>query len=120
MWNCSRIFAGKVALLSMVAFGYLLLPSEAMAQEENTKKPFEKPIIEEHNAIPEAGTAGPVSVQKPAVVKQSVPLPLPRKEVHTSTHLQEKESKKNESPSTLSFNIFLYIVDKFKEDQEIY
>ena len=102
----------------MAAFGYLLLPSEAMAQEENTKKPFEKPIVEEHNAIPEAGTAGSLSVQKPAVVKQSVPLPLPKKEVHTTTHIQERESKKNESPSTLSFNIFLYIVDKFKQDQE--
>jgi hypothetical protein len=118
MWNCSRNFAGKVALLCMAAFGYLLLPSEAMAQEENTKKPFEKPIVEEHNAIPEAGTAGSLSVQKPAVVKQSVPLPLPKKEVHTTTHIQERESKKNESPSTLSFNIFLYIVDKFKQDQE--
>jgi hypothetical protein len=117
MWNCSRNFAGKVALLCMAAFGYLLLPSEAMAQEENTKKPFEKPIVEEHNAIPEAGTAGSLSVQKPAVVKQSVPLPLPKKEVHTTTHIQERESKKNESPSTLSFNIFLYIVDKFKQDQ---
>ena len=102
----------------MAAFGYLLLPSEAMAQEENTKKPFEKPIVEEHNAIPEAGTAGSLSVQKPAVVKQSVPLPLPKKEVHTTTHIQERESKKNESPSTLSFNIFLYIVDKFKQDQD--
>jgi hypothetical protein len=120
MWNCSRNFAGKVALLCMAAFSYLLLPSEAMAQEENTKKPFEKPIVEEHNTIPEAGTAGSLSVQKPAVVKQSVPLPLPKKEVHTTTHIQERESKKNESPSTLSFNIFLYIVDKFKQDQEIY
>lgn len=118
MWNCSRIFAGKVTLLSLVAFGYLLLPSEARAQDENTKKPFEKPIIEEHNAIPEAGTANPISVQKPAAVKQSVPLPLPRKEMSTNIHLQEKDFKKNESPSTLSFNIFLYIVDKFKGDQD--
>jgi hypothetical protein len=118
MWNCSRIFAGKVALLSMAAFGYLLLPSEAIAQEENTKKPFEKPSVEEHNTIPEAGSAVSLSVQKPAAVKQNVPLPLPRKEVHTTTHLQERESKKNESPSTLSFNIFLYIVDKFKQDQD--
>jgi hypothetical protein len=118
MWKCSRIFAGKVALLSMVAFGYLLLPSEAMAQEENTKKPFEKPIVEENNTGSESGAAATLFTQKPAVVKQSVPLPIPRKEVHTTTHLQERESKKNESPSTLSFNIFLYIVDKFKQDQE--
>jgi type IV secretory pathway VirB10-like protein len=118
MWNCSRIFAGKVALLSMAAFGYLLLPSEALAQEENTKKPFEKPISEEPSPLPEAGTVAPLTVQKSATVKPGVPLPLPRKEVQTTTHLQERESKKNESPSTLSFNIFLYIVDKFKQDQD--
>ena len=118
MWNCSRNFAGKVALLCMAAFGYLLLPSEAMAQEENTKKPFEKPIVEENNTGSEAGVAATLFTQKPAAAKQSVPLPLPRKEVNSTTHLQERESKKNESPSTLSFNIFLYIVDKFKQDQD--
>ena len=118
MWNCSRIFAGKVALLSMVALACLLLPSEAVAQEENTKKPFEKPILEEHSPLLEAGTAAPLSVQKAATVKPGVLLPLPRKEAQTATHLQEIESKKNESPSTLSFNIFLYIVDKFKQDQD--
>ena len=104
----------------MASFGYLLLPSEAMAQEENTKKPFEKPIVEDISTVSESGAAATIFSQKPAVVKQSVPLPLPKKEVHTTTHIQERESKKNESPSTLSFNIFLYIVDKFKEDQEIY
>ena len=104
----------------MAAFGYLLLPSEAMAQEENTKKPFEKPIVEETSTVSESGAAATLFTQKPAVVKQSVPLPLPKKEVHTTTHIQERESKKNESPSTLSFNILLYIVDKFKHDQEIY
>lgn len=102
----------------MAAFGYLLLPSEAVAQEENTKKPFEKPILEEHSTLSEAGTAAPLSVQKAAAVKPGLPLPLPKKEVPTTIHLQERESKKNESPSTLSFNIFLYIVDKFKQDQD--
>lgn len=102
----------------MVAFGYLLLPSEAVAQEENTKKPFEKPISDESSTLPEAGTAAPLTVQKSVSVKPGLPLPLPRKEVQPATHLQEKESKKNESPSTLSFNIFLYIVDKFKQDQD--
>jgi hypothetical protein len=118
MWNCSRNFAVKVALLCMAAVGYLLLPSEAMAQEENPKKPFEKPIVEENSTVSESGAAATIFTQKPAVVKQSVPLPLPKKEVHTTTHLQERESKKNDSPSTLSFNIFLYIVDKFKQDQD--
>ena len=117
MWNCSRIFAGKVALLSMVSFGYLLLQSEAVAQEENTKKPFEKPYVEEISSVPEAGAAATGAIQKPTAVKPGIPLLVPKKEVTNSTHLQEKESKKNESPSTLSFNIFLYIVDKFKQDQ---
>jgi len=116
MWNCSRIFATKVALLSMATFGYLLLPSEAWAQEENTKKPFEKPILEEHTSLPETGTLAPLTVQKAATVKPGLPLPLPKKETPSGAHLQEKESKKSDSPSTLSFNIFLYIVDKFKED----
>lgn len=118
MWNCSRIFATRVALLSMVAFGYLLLPSEAWAQDENTKKPFEKPILEESSALPEVGTSTPLTIQKAATLKPGVPLPLPKKEMPSGAHLQEKESKKSDSPSTLSFNIFLYIVDKFKEDQD--
>jgi hypothetical protein len=78
----------------------------------------EKPIVEDISTVSESGAAATIFSQKPAVVKQSVPLPLPKKEVHTATHLQERESKKNESPSTLSFNIFLYIVDKFKQDQD--
>jgi hypothetical protein len=81
-------------------------------------KPFERPSVEEHN-LPnnEGGLPVITSPSKPvATSKNSVPaLPL-KKEVHTGAHLQEKESKKNESPSTLSFNIFLYIVDKFKQD----
>ena len=102
----------------MAAFGYLLLPSEAMAQEENPKKPFEKPIVEETSTVSESGAAATLFTQKPAVVKQSAPLTVPKREIHTSSFILEKESKKNESPSTLSFNIFLYIVDKFKQDQD--
>ena len=117
MWNCSRIFANKVALLSLVAIGFLLLPTESIAQEENTKKPFEKPVSEEPSPLVEAGAAAPLPVQKPAPAKQTFPLPTPRKETHTTATIQEKELKKNETPSTLSFNIFLYIVDKFKADQ---
>lgn len=102
----------------MAALGCLLLPSEAMAQEENTKKPFEKPIVEENSSVSESGAAATLFTQKPVVVKQSVPLTTPKREIHTSSFILEKESKKNESPSTLSFNIFLYIVDKFKQDQD--
>ena len=117
MWNCSRIFANKVALLSLVAIGFLLLQTESVAQEENTKKSFEKPVSEESSPLVEAGAAAPLPVQKPAPAKQTFPLPIPRKETHTTATIQEKELKKNETPSTLSFNIFLYIVDKFKADQ---
>ena len=118
MWNCSRIFANKVALLSLVAIGFLLLATESVAQEENTKKPFEKPVSEESSPLVEAGAAAPLPVQKPAPAKQTFPLPTPRKETHTTATIQEKELKKNETPSTLSFNIFLYIVDKFNADQD--
>ena len=65
-----------------------------------------------------AAAAAPLPVQKPAPAKQTFPLPTPRKETHTTATIQEKELKKNETPSTLSFNIFLYIVDKFKADHD--
>ena len=107
MWNCSRIFAGKVALLSMVAFGYLLLPSEAVAQEENTKKPFEKPYVEENSSVPEAGAAATGSIQKPTGVKVVAPLPLPKRKF-TLALIFRKENPKRTNPLPPYPLIFFY------------
>lgn len=116
MWNCSRFVANKLALSCMAVLGLFLLTTEVWAQEENTRKPVERHSVEEHNFPREGGNTLTSTPNKTTATKSILPLLPPKKEVHTSTQLQEKESKKNESPSTLSFNIFLYIVDKFKQD----
>jgi hypothetical protein len=116
MWNCSRFVANKLALSCVTVLGLLLLTTEVWAQEENTRKPVERHSVEEHNLPSEGGLSVGTAASKPAATKSLLPVLPPKKEVHTSVQLQEKESKKNESPSTLSFNIFLYIVDKFKQD----
>jgi hypothetical protein len=100
----------------MAVLGLFLFTTEVLAQEENARKPFERHSVEEHNPPIEGGMSVTTLPSKPAATKSTLPVLPPKKEVHTGAHLQEKESKKNESPSTLSFNIFLYIVDKFKQD----
>jgi hypothetical protein len=116
MCNCSRYIANKLALSCMAVLGLFLLTTEVQAQEENARKPFEKQSVEEHNLPSEGGLSVSAAPTKPAAAKSILPVLPTKKEVHSGAHLQEKESKKNESPSTLSFNIFLYIVDKFKQD----
>jgi hypothetical protein len=116
MCNCSRYIANKLALSCIAVIGLFLLTTEVSAQEENARKPFERHSVEEHNLPSEGGVSINAAPSKPAATKTILPVVPTKREVHTGAHLQEKESKKNESPSTLSFNIFLYIVDKFKQD----
>lgn len=116
MWNRSRFVANTIALPCMAVLGFFLLTTAAWAQEENTRKPVERPTVEEHTLTSEGGHSVSIIPNKPAATKTIQPVLPPKKEVPTGAQLQEKESKKNESASTLSFNIFLYIVDKFKQD----
>lgn len=106
----------KITLLCTVLGVFFLFSSELMAQEENSPRPIEKPLVEDQTASQEVNTlAFPIfkptgqkpSTSNPATVKRDLP---------AEGVFLEREPKKNESPSTLSFNIFLYIVDKFKED----
>jgi hypothetical protein len=115
MLKFSGFSVKKVTLLCAAIGGFVLFTSEAKAQEENSPRPIEKPAVEDQTAIQDVNS--PVfplfkTSQKPASANSiGVKRDLPAGGI-----FQEKESKKNESPSTLSFNIFLYIVDKFKED----
>lgn len=94
---------------------------DASAQSENEKveelypKTNDRVILEDHItsqdiSVSRTNVAKPVSTPKvvsPITVKKDPIIP----EITS-----EREVKKNDSPSTLSFNIFLYIVDKFKAD----
>lgn len=106
----------KVIFICMMTFMLIGLTSKVYAQEENSPKPTDKPHIEETNAPAQENVQVTFPFFKPSSSKQVTPASPIKRELSPSGIIQEKEQKKNESPSTLSFNIFLYIVDKFKED----
>lgn len=106
----------KITLLCAVMGAFSLFALEAKAQEENSPRPVEKPLVEDQAGGQEA--SNPIfPIFKPAGQKlSSANSTAVKKDLPVGGVFQEREPKKNESPSTLSFNIFLYIVDKFKED----
>lgn len=109
----------KPALLSVAILGLALIAVDASAQtetekvEENNPKVNDRVILEDHTSIQDNSSAiispktNTITVKSPAAVKRDLP---------AGGVISEKDVKRNESPSTLSFNIFLYIVDKFKAD----
>jgi hypothetical protein len=106
----------KITFFSLAVLGFCFLPEVSFAQEDLGKieseilKPSDR--VNQDNSINllEGNTSGTnlnnkqtVVIQKPIAVKKENPL--------------VGEGKKTETaPSTLNFNIFLYIVDKFKAD----
>lgn len=107
----------KLTIFSIALLGLCFCAGNAMAQSERDKsemereKPIDKPLVEnqsDHMDIQTSESPTPTSVGTVTNIKST----LPKKETQLSG-----EGKKIEStPSTLSFNIFLYIVDKFKAD----
>ncbi len=97
--------------------GICLFTGEAFAQGEQEKveietiRNMEKSALEDHTSSQEAGSPRiSVSRQSPPVIKATVP----KKENMAAG--EGKKVEPTQAPSTLSFNMFLYIVDKFKAD----
>ena len=116
MFNFSEFSSKPTLIFGILLAGTMLFTTEALAQEENhpriADKPANEDLLPEQDVavstvpvvkVAEGNTGGKAGVQA-------------RKELPAAGILQEKDLKKQESPSTLSFNIFLYIVDKFKAD----
>jgi len=118
MFKVSVIIPIKAIYICLIAFLFIGLSTESKAQEENSPRPTEKIQVEESATILQENIPASFPLFKPSSAKQITPLGQTKREFTTSGIMQEKEQKKNESPSTLSFNIFLYIVDKFKEDSK--
>lgn len=109
----------KPALLSIAIVGLALITVDASAQseiervEENNLKINDRVILEDnstfqdnHSSAVTSSKSGTTLKATQATVKRDLP----------AGGITDKDVKKNESASTLSFNIFLYIVDKFKAD----
>ncbi|WP_075350002.1 hypothetical protein [Algoriphagus marinus] len=106
----------KITFFGIAVLGFCFLPEVSFAQEDLGKveseilKPSDRVNQDNNINLLEGSPAGAilnpkqtVVIQKGATVKKENPL--------------VGEGKKTEpAPSTLNFNIFLYIVDKFKAD----
>jgi hypothetical protein len=115
MFKDSAFPLPKIILFCVLAFATLVFSIDANAQEENSPRHIEKPSIEENTPVQE-NIQPSFPLFKPAPTKQATTANMVKRELPATGIIQERELKKTESPSTLSFNIFLYIVDKFKED----
>ena len=115
-------FAGfhfkKTALLSVAILGLALIATDASAQseqektEENSPRVNDRVVLEDPTSIQDNAPSSHLLVRPNQTVKTATV----KRDLPAGGILPEKEPKKNESPSTLSFNIFLYVVDKFKAD----
>lgn len=108
----------KIGISALAIIGFSFIAGESFAQSDQEKvdlenvKHTEKSISEDQIQNPELFTPKilPSKASANPSNKTAIKRDLPAGGV-------EKEIKKEEvSPSTLSFNIFLYIVDKFKAD----
>jgi hypothetical protein len=121
MFKFSGFHLVKPLILSLGALCLMFYTHEASAQSENEKveeiypKTNDRVILEDHTLIHD-NSLSKATVAKPSTsTKPSTPAVL-KKDPAVVENPSDREAKKNDSPSTLSFNIFLYIVDKFKAD----
>ena len=117
MFKNQGIVVKSLSLFGLTLMGLLLVSFEASAQSENERmeevspKVVDKPgAIDDHanlqdNTNPFLSPQLKSNARKANTVKRDLP---------AGGVMQEKDPKKTES--TLSFNIFLYVVDKFKEN----
>lgn len=117
MFNSTIFPFKKVSFLAATVMGMCLWTGESLAQEEQDKveieplKSVDRPIRGDHAASQE------VIIPKVVVTPKSKTLPTQSTPIRREVVLGQ-EGKKSTEPvsSTLSFNIFLYVVDKFKAD----
>jgi len=101
--------AGILGFLFCVAVSF-----NALGQEERIRAISDSPTIYERTD--DRADSYPSSVEKNnGETEQKVPLQKKENKEHIYKQKGEKDVK-NEGLSTLSFNLFLYVVDRFKED----
>lgn len=110
-----------LALSSLVFFGFLF-SGNAQAQSDKDRNmpdvPRSADVVNFEASDASYMDSREVVGVKPAPAKPAqIPVvPAQRKENPLFKQGSDKEQVKKESMSTLSFNLFLYIVDKFRED----
>ncbi|MDI1323901.1 MAG: hypothetical protein PSV36_14215 [Algoriphagus sp.] len=117
MFETSSFSFKKLGVCVCAVVGMCLWTEDALAQGEQEKAEIEnirnmdKPALEDQTSSQEAVSSKiSASKQTQPVLKATVV----RKE--NLTNGEGKKVDPSSAPSTLSFNMFLYIVDKFKAD----
>lgn len=120
MLRFSGFHLSKPIILSLSVLGLMLFAVDASAQVENEKveeiypKGNDRVFLEDHSLIHDNSSLR-LAPAKPNITQKPVST-VTKRDPNSGENSSERDLKKNESPSTLSFNIFLYIVDKFKAD----
>lgn len=118
MFNKTTFPLKKIGFLSGTLLGMCLFAEESFAQNEQEKiepevtRPIDRPLVEDQHSLE-------VVIPKviaPANKTTQNPLPIPSTPIRREVVLNPEGKKVEPVPSTLSFNIFLYVVDKFKAD----
>jgi hypothetical protein len=118
MFNYSSFPFKKAGFLCGAMLGMCLFAEESFAQNEQEKmepevnRSVDRPLVEDQHGlelvIPK--------VIAPSNKSTSNPLPIPSTPIRREVVLNPEGKKVEPVPSTLSFNIFLYVVDKLKAD----
>ena len=107
----------KLSIFSIAVLGLCFWAGNSMAQSEKetsemeAPKPIDKPILENQSDL-HIDAQPQHNIPAEAIVTSPKTTAAPKKD----SQLSGEGKKPETAPSTLSFNIFLYIVDKFKAD----
>lgn len=107
----------KLTIFSIAVLGLCFWAGNSMAQSEREKsemeqeKPVDRPLVENQSDHVDMRTGDSVTPSAAVIVPTAKDTPLKK-----DPRLSGEGKKVEPTPSTLSFNIFLYIVDKFKAD----
>ncbi len=118
MFKYSSFPFKKAGFLCGAVLGMCLFAEDSFAQNEQEKaeseasRTVDRPLVEDQHGlelvIPK--------VIAPSNKSTSNPLPIPSTPIRREVVLNPEGKKVEPVPSTLSFNIFLYVVDKLKAD----
>jgi hypothetical protein len=120
MLKNSGFHFSKSIILGLGVLSLMIFAVDASAQTENEKieeitpKQNDRIVLEDHTVIQDHSVSK--TLPSKSIPHSKTAISSVKRDMASGESVSEKDIKKNESPSTLSFNIFLYIVDKFKAD----
>ncbi|MDE0560978.1 hypothetical protein OU792_13340 [Algoriphagus sp. NF] len=111
---------GKIGFILTSVLALCLFSGESLAQNEQ-EKPIEvprqsdRPVVEEDGSFHHNFNSDQNDIKANAELKVS-PVPIPTTPIRREVVIGPEGKKSSEPSSTLSFNIFLYVLEKFKAD----